>query len=46
MVMMRCSVVMTGRLMVMLTGRMLKCLCHLRYSSPRANNRNIIVSGN
>jgi hypothetical protein len=46
MVMMRCSVVMTGRLMVMLTGRMLKCLCHLRYSSLRANNRNIIVTGN
>jgi hypothetical protein len=46
MVMMRCSVVMTGRLMVMLTGRMLKCLCYLRYSSLRANNRNIIVTGN
>ena len=43
MVMMRCSVVVSGRLKVMLTGRMLRCLCHLRYSSLRANNRNIIV---
>jgi hypothetical protein len=29
--------VMMDRLMVMLTGRMLTCLCHLRYSSLRAN---------
>jgi hypothetical protein len=44
MVMMCGSVVVNGRLMVMLTRRMPRCLCHLRYFSPRTNNRNIIVS--
>ena len=38
-VMMRGSVVVSGRLMVMLTRRMLRCLCHLRYSSLRVNVR-------
>jgi hypothetical protein len=33
MVVMSGSVVVSGRLMVMLTRRMLRCLCHLRYSS-------------
>ena len=31
--------VMMGRLMVMLTRRMLRCLCHLRSSSLRVNVR-------
>jgi hypothetical protein len=39
MVMMRGSVVVSGRLMVMLMRRMLRCLCHLPYSSLRVNNR-------
>ncbi|MFZ3325113.1 MAG: hypothetical protein WA231_04135 [Methylocella sp.] len=38
-VMMRGSVVVSGRLMVMLTRRMLRCLCHLRSSSLRVNVR-------
>ena len=37
---MRCSVVVSGRLMVMLTRWMLQCLCHLNLnSSLRVNNR-------
>ena len=43
MVMMCGSVVVSGRLMVMLTCRMFRCLCHVRFSSLRVNNRNIIV---
>jgi len=43
MVMMCGSVVVSGRLMVMLPRRTLRCLCHLRYSFLRVNNRNIIV---
>jgi hypothetical protein len=38
-VMMRGGVVVSGRLMVMLTRRMLRCRCHLRYSSLRMNVR-------
>jgi len=38
-VMMRGSVVVSGRLMVMLTRRTLRCLCHLRSSSLRVNVR-------
>jgi hypothetical protein len=38
-VVMRGSVVVSGRQMVMLTRRLLRCLCHLRYSSLRANVR-------
>jgi hypothetical protein len=41
-VMMRGSVVVECRLVVMLTGRMLRCLCHLRSSSLRVNNRKSI----
>jgi hypothetical protein len=39
MVMMRGSMVMSGSLMVMLTRWMLRCLCHLPYSSLSVNNR-------
>ena len=42
MVMMRGGVVVSGRLVVMLTRWMLWCLCHLRYSSLRVNNRKTI----
>jgi hypothetical protein len=38
MVMMRGSVVVSGCPMVMLTRRMLRCLCHLLNSSLRLNN--------
>jgi hypothetical protein len=42
MVMMRGGVVVSGRLVVMLTRRMLRCLWHLRSSSLRVNNRKSI----
>jgi len=42
MVMMRGGVVVSGRLVVMLTRRMLRCLRHLRYSSLRVNHRKSI----
>ena len=38
-VMMGGSMMVSGRQMVMLTRRMLRCLCHLRYSSLRVNVR-------
>jgi hypothetical protein len=42
MVMMRSGMVVSGRLVVMLARRMLWCLCHLRYSSLRVNDRKSI----
>jgi hypothetical protein len=42
MVMMRGGVVVSGRMVVMLTRWMLWCLCHLRYSSLSVNNSKTI----